>query len=403
MLFLREFCDTSSVLKVIMFAKELIKIIFVLVPIGLIIMTSIDIAKNIISGKEDDMKKNVNIAIKRVIMAVIVFFIPTIVSVVNGLVEESTNGSFLYNECLDNANSDFIKDMENEEITEKELEKLNRQENQTSDIIKTNTTTGTASGQSLPEDDKYYPLDSKDENGNDLKYLEVDSNFLTDSEMSELDKFIWNSVNKSEDWGTRVATAGWALAYGLSQKGLKLHYQKGGWATDDRTNGTIGKTRNCEINGYCANWGRLLTNSGIDYTCNQKSWGGYVNTQSPKKDCSNGLRYNKKYAGLDCTGFVKWAIRTGCGVTINDSHYQNNLPKTSNIDEAEPGDVLLTSGHVRLFLKKNNDGTYMIAESSSGQFKNNGLFFHKYTKSQLSSYKVIKMSSEYSKVCKKTS
>lgn len=57
MLFLREFCETSGVLKVILFIYELIKIVRFVVPIGLIVMVAVDLAKNVVSGKDKAMKK----------------------------------------------------------------------------------------------------------------------------------------------------------------------------------------------------------------------------------------------------------------------------------------------------------------------------------------------------------
>ena len=43
---------------------------FILVPIILIVLVLIDIAKNVVAKSEDDMKKNKNLAIKRVVYAV---------------------------------------------------------------------------------------------------------------------------------------------------------------------------------------------------------------------------------------------------------------------------------------------------------------------------------------------
>ena len=400
MLFLREFCDTSSVLKVILFISELINIVRIVVPIGLIVMVSVDIAKNVISNNDSDMSKNVSIALKRVLMAIIIFFIPTIVDFANSLVLDlgDENITVSYLDCLENANEKYISKMEEEEKTEKDIEEANRKDQTVSDLETSDPYTGggsSLSGTSLPEGEEYYPLDGKGEDGEQLDYLEVDGHYLSEAEMEELNDFIWDSVNSSSDWGTRVATAGWALAYGLSQKGLMLHYQKAGWANDSRTNNAIGSDGKCSERGYCNNWGRKLdgNSSGISSAC--AKYGGYINFIG---DCSP--REDYYYAGLDCTGFVKWAIRTGCGVTIGDSTYQSSFPRTVNYDEAQPGDVLIHPGHVILFLKKNDDGTYMTVESHSGGAK--GLYFHKYSAESLrsSNYRVIRFTDEYADRCK---
>lgn len=90
-------CDNIMFLKVMSFIKILLDIVFFVVPMGLIVMVSLDFAKNVISGREDDMKKNFNLVIKRLIYAVALFLVPTIVEfAINGL------GSFNveYEDCF---------------------------------------------------------------------------------------------------------------------------------------------------------------------------------------------------------------------------------------------------------------------------------------------------------------
>lgn len=148
-LFLRDFCETSSFLKVIWFIKELLGYVFVLVPIGLIIMLSVDFAKNVIAGREDDMKKNLNVAIKRLIMSVIIFFIPTVVSVVMSLVDDSgllISMKFdVYYDCIENANKEEIDRIVLEEKEEKQGEQENRVDVYVPDIDTSNSDYGTSS------------------------------------------------------------------------------------------------------------------------------------------------------------------------------------------------------------------------------------------------------------------
>ncbi len=65
-----------TVLGVIFFIKELIKYALILIPIGLIVMLSIDFTKGVISFQ--DGKDNViNLVIRRIIYTVVIFLIPT--------------------------------------------------------------------------------------------------------------------------------------------------------------------------------------------------------------------------------------------------------------------------------------------------------------------------------------
>ena len=60
------------------YLKSFLKIIKVLVPIILIVLGILDFAVAIFSGKEDDMKKHANKFVKRLIIAIVIFFIPSL-------------------------------------------------------------------------------------------------------------------------------------------------------------------------------------------------------------------------------------------------------------------------------------------------------------------------------------
>jgi len=107
-----EICQNPEILRVIMFISQILKVVFIIVPIGLILMIGLDLFKNITAGKEDDMKKNVSIAIKRIIMCVCVFFVPTIVNLVNSIVNEALEDTEInYAECLKNATASNIENI----------------------------------------------------------------------------------------------------------------------------------------------------------------------------------------------------------------------------------------------------------------------------------------------------
>lgn len=72
-------CGGADILRILKFVFILIDLVLFIVPIGLIVMIMIDFSKNVIAGKEDEMKKNVNMVIKRLIYCVVLFLVPTIV------------------------------------------------------------------------------------------------------------------------------------------------------------------------------------------------------------------------------------------------------------------------------------------------------------------------------------
>lgn len=76
-------CGPAGLLRVIYFFKLIMDILFIIIPIGLIVLLIIDFAKMVISNDEGSQKKLFNLAIKRIINAILVFFVPTFVSLFN--------------------------------------------------------------------------------------------------------------------------------------------------------------------------------------------------------------------------------------------------------------------------------------------------------------------------------
>lgn len=75
--------DLNDILKIIYSVIDLIKLI---VPIALILMGSIDLAKAVFAGKDDDIKKATGTLFKRFIAGLIVFVMGYVVNIIVGLV-----------------------------------------------------------------------------------------------------------------------------------------------------------------------------------------------------------------------------------------------------------------------------------------------------------------------------
>ena len=115
-----EACQNPDVLRTIMFVSEVLKIIFIVVPIILIVILGVDILKTVVATNDKDMKRNISMAVKRMIACVCVFFVPLLVSLFNSLLANS-DVEIGYGECLVNANNDYIE-MRIVEIAEEYLE-----------------------------------------------------------------------------------------------------------------------------------------------------------------------------------------------------------------------------------------------------------------------------------------
>ena len=81
-------CD-ENLKPIVTFVKSIFTIIQFLIPIGLIIMGSIDLGKAVISSDDKEIKQATSKLAKRAIAAVAIFFIVFIVKLVMNLVSDS--------------------------------------------------------------------------------------------------------------------------------------------------------------------------------------------------------------------------------------------------------------------------------------------------------------------------
>ncbi|MDD4298669.1 MAG: hypothetical protein PHS98_03460 [Bacilli bacterium] len=81
-------CD-PNLIAIIKYIKKLLQVIQILIPIGLIVMGTIDLGKAVISSNEDEIKKGQLTFMKRAAAAVLVFLVATIVNFVMGFLGES--------------------------------------------------------------------------------------------------------------------------------------------------------------------------------------------------------------------------------------------------------------------------------------------------------------------------
>jgi hypothetical protein len=90
MLMLAVDCSDPNLAKILGLIKKIVELIQILVPIGLILMGSIDFGKAVISSNEDTIKKEQKKFISRCIAAVLVFLVVVIVNFVMSFVGEDS-------------------------------------------------------------------------------------------------------------------------------------------------------------------------------------------------------------------------------------------------------------------------------------------------------------------------
>lgn len=110
-------CGPAGLLRVIYFIKLIFEILFILIPICLIILLIIDFSKMVVSNDEGAQKKIFNLTIKRIISAILVYFVPLFVNIFN-IVLGTLGVEFSH--CYTDVTLDAINVLEAEEIAIRE-------------------------------------------------------------------------------------------------------------------------------------------------------------------------------------------------------------------------------------------------------------------------------------------
>lgn len=118
------------------FIHNIIVVIKIAVPIILVIFGMLDLAKGVVAGKEDEIKKGQQVFIKRLIAAALVFFVITIVQLVMGLISSEDNSFW---NCADQIlNGTAGTKYEPTGVTGKEKTSTNNENNNSNNSINTN-------------------------------------------------------------------------------------------------------------------------------------------------------------------------------------------------------------------------------------------------------------------------
>lgn len=109
-------CEQSGILSLILYVKKIIDLIRIVVPIALILMCTIDFAKMVLNPDE---KSSIPQIMKRILAAMLIFFVPTMVNI---LLEWAGELSFDATDCWNNANASTISTLKAREEAEKKAQ-----------------------------------------------------------------------------------------------------------------------------------------------------------------------------------------------------------------------------------------------------------------------------------------
>ena len=104
-------CDNAATAETILIIKNILTIIRYVVPVILIVMSMFQIVKNVTSDSVDNEKMMSSLS-KKIIAAVIVFLVPTIVSIAMSIAEGI---NLTQNDCWTKASKEYVQQLKNEE------------------------------------------------------------------------------------------------------------------------------------------------------------------------------------------------------------------------------------------------------------------------------------------------
>ena len=101
-------CSNPNTLRVFKYVNLVITLIKILVPVALIISLMIDFMKEVTNG-ERDFHKVSNLVVKKLVAAVLVFMVPTLVNIIANVNGFDTNN---FVSCLNNATNEKIEELQ---------------------------------------------------------------------------------------------------------------------------------------------------------------------------------------------------------------------------------------------------------------------------------------------------
>lgn len=187
--------------------------------------------------------------------------------------------------------------------------------------------------------------------------------------------------------GTSITTAIGESGIDSLNSYIKTQIETGGKCTSAGVVGAaIGLIYGLHNGGYHLAYyygGGHGTNNGVDL-----NWGTYIGPSTPTK---NGNVY--EYGGLDCSGFIAWAMNTASVSGGGEASTYASYGKEITYENLTPGDLLVNEEHVVMVIE-NKQSYLQCAEATTG-----GVQFTTRNKANLTNYKFIDMDNYYVNNC----
>ncbi|NMA50625.1 MAG: hypothetical protein GX951_02110 [Mollicutes bacterium] len=87
---MKDFC--SETIEIWQFAGKIVNIFKIVIPVILIVMGLITLGKAMVADDDQEIKKGFNSLLKKVITGLVIFFLPTLVNAIVGIVDSDVQG-----------------------------------------------------------------------------------------------------------------------------------------------------------------------------------------------------------------------------------------------------------------------------------------------------------------------
>ncbi len=317
-------CNNISILGTILFIKNIVKILCIVTPILLLLFLTIDFVRAAIESNEEKMDKVKNTAIKRILFALIVFFIPIIVNSTMNLLGNSTN----FSACYDLADNEVVTKLAEANKIQEEIKKT-QEEVKIQELIK--------------KQDKIYKDLEKNRN---IKIKNTNNN--SDNSGNGENKYTGETYNVYEKGNISGSEAIAATAEALAWPKKEPH---------SKSNYSYSKSK------VFNSWNEL--NKG-------KPTQAFMNAYDKVR--KNHFEINRKYpptrVGGSCDVFVGTVVKySGYDYIGYSLAKQNPTFKSSSkwkkVSSAKRGDICTSNGHGHIYIYL---GDNKIAEASYGDW-----------------------------------
>ena len=93
-------CEMTGTLKALTIIRKIIHLLKVAVPLALIIFASIELGKAVVSDDSDSVSKSLKVLIRKIIMGIVIFFVPVLVDSVMSLVTNYDKNNASFTNCM---------------------------------------------------------------------------------------------------------------------------------------------------------------------------------------------------------------------------------------------------------------------------------------------------------------